>query len=130
MTMKTERMTVEEMTIMQEYVLIPHMLTMVNNAIDDLKHSKGFMNPLYLVAAYRLYDLIERDRKRLRREMDRRRISIMPDDQRDMVIYHKVICRGYEERFGVIREVMRSRIRVKMTEYMEKIDKMLSRLAT
>ncbi|UUZ85840.1 hypothetical protein LJK88_21675 [Paenibacillus sp. P26] len=41
------------------------------------------------------------------------------DEQIDLVIYHKIICRGYEERFGMVRDVVRSEISIRLTKYLE-----------
>lgn len=119
----------EELRMVQDYLILPHMLTMVGNAIDEIKHSTGFMNRLFLAVTYKLYDEIERDRRQLKRELDLRNIRVTADEQVDLVVYHRIYCRGYEDKFGMVREVMRSRIRVKMTEYMREIERMLKRAA-
>lgn len=121
----SKRMTEEEIGMVQDYLILPHMLTMVNNSIEDVKHSSSYMNRLFLAASYKLYELIERDKRRLKRELDQRNIRIMADEQVDLVIYHRIRCRGYEDKFGIVREVMRARIRVKMTEYMREIERLL-----
>lgn len=119
------QMSEEEIGLIQEYLILPHMLIMVGNSIEDIKHSRNYMNRLFLAVVYKLYDMIERDKRRLKRELDHRNIRIAADEQVDLVLYHRIHCRGYEERFGMVREVMRSRIRVKMTEYMREIEWLL-----
>lgn len=56
-----------------------------------------------------------------RRSLSKRRIRLLSDEQVDLVLYHKYICRGYEERFGIVREVMRAEISVKFSGYISKI---------
>jgi len=121
----SKRMTEEEIGMVQDYLILPYMLTMVSNSIEDVKRSTSYMNRLFLAAGYKLYELIERDKRRLKRELDRRNIRVAADEQVDLVIYHRVHCRGYEDKFGMVREVMRARIRVKMTEYMREIERLL-----
>jgi len=126
---QSNRPSEEELRMVQDYLILPHMLTMVENSIDEIKHSKGFMNRLFLAVTYKLYDEIERDRRNLKRELDHRNIRVTADEQVDLVVYHRVHCRGYEDKFGMVREVMRSRIRVKMTEYMKEIERTLKQAA-
>lgn len=119
------RLSDEELRMVQDYLILPYMLTMVDNGIDEIEQSRAFMNRLFLAAALRLREAIERDKRRLKKELDHRNIKVMIDEQVDLVIYHRIYCRGYEDKFGMVREVMRSRIRVKMTEYMREIELLL-----
>jgi len=119
----------EELRMVQDYLILPHMLTMVENSMDEIKHANGFMNRLFLAVAYKLHNMIEQDRRRLKRELDGRSIRVAADEQVDLVIYHRIHCRGYEDKFGMVREVMRSRIRVKMTAYMREIEQTLKHAA-
>jgi hypothetical protein len=115
----------EELRMVQDYVILPHMLTMVDNGIEELKQSGKFMNRIFLAGALRLRESIERDRRRLKKELDHRNIKVVADEQVDLILYHRIYCRGYQDKFGMVREVMRSRIRVKMTEYMREIELLL-----
>ncbi|MBB6675509.1 hypothetical protein [Cohnella nanjingensis] len=122
---KSGHPTPEELTLIRDYVLLPHMMTMVQKGIDDMRNSTGVLKRLYLLSAQVLMNHISRDLYELRRELSRRSIRIVGDEQVDLVVYHRYICRGYEERLGIVREVMRAEISVRLAKYMGEISRLL-----
>jgi hypothetical protein len=121
----SNRPTTEELTMVRDYVLMPHMLTMVQKAADEIKNSSNILRRHFMVSTQILMDRITKDMYLLRKELTRRNIKVVADEQVDVVIYHKIICRGYEERFGMIREVVRSEISVRLTNYLNEMSKLL-----
>lgn len=117
--------TPEELIMIRDVILLPHMLTMTQRSIDDSKLSGNFMSQLHILATQAIMDMISKDLYALRRELSQRRIRLLNDEQVDLVLYHKYICRGYEERFGIVREVMRAEISVKFGGYISKIKSLL-----
>ncbi|MFC3802742.1 hypothetical protein [Cohnella sp. GCM10012308] len=117
--------TTEEMVMIRDVILLPHMLTMAQKSIDDSKLSGNFMSQLHIAATQAIMDMISKDLYALRRELSQRRIRILSEEQVDLVIYHRYVCRGYEERFGIVREVMRAEISVKFGTYISKIKNIL-----
>lgn len=117
--------TSEELKLIRDYVLLPHLLTMVQKNIDDVEHSSGILKRLLLAASQLLMNKITKDMYAMRRELSRRNIKVIHDEQVDLVVYHRFICRGYEERFGIIREVMRAEISVRLTKYIGEIMQMM-----
>lgn len=115
------RPTEEELFMIRDCILLPHMLTMVQKSIDDIENHSNLLKQLYLTAGQQLMNLINADLYKLRRELSKRNIKIIKDEDADMVIYHRFICRGYEQRFGMVRDVMRSEISTKLSKYMKEI---------
>lgn len=111
------RPTPEELTMVRDYVLLPHMLTIVEKNIEELKRSSYVMKRPFLAVAEAIASRISRDMYELRRELSRRRIKVVGDEQVDLVVYHRFVCRGYEDRLGIVREVMRSEISVRLAKY-------------
>ncbi|GAA3406767.1 hypothetical protein ACFFNY_24830 [Paenibacillus hodogayensis] len=118
---KATHPTTEELTMIRDYVLLPHMLTMVQRSIDDIKNSTNILKRLYLLSAEVVMSSINRDLYDLRRELSRRSIKIHGDEQVDMVVYYRYVCRGYEERIGIVREVMRSEISMRLAKYVSEV---------
>ncbi|WP_127586027.1 hypothetical protein [Paenibacillus koleovorans] len=119
---KTSSMpTEEEYHMIRDYVLLPYMLTMVQKGVDELQGSTGVLKKLHLVTSKLVMDRISEDIYHLRREMSRRNIKVLQDDQVDLVVYYKYICRGYENKMGFVREVMRSEISKRFTAYIQGI---------
>ncbi|MDG0808440.1 hypothetical protein [Cohnella rhizosphaerae] len=117
--------TTEEMVMIRDVILLPHMLTMAQRSIDDSKRSGNFMSQLHIAATQAIMDMISKDLYALRRELGQRRIRILSDEQVDLVIYHRYVCRGYEERFGIVREVLRAEISTRFGGYISRIKTLL-----
>jgi hypothetical protein len=109
--------TAEERTMIRDYILLPHMEKMVQKSIVDVEYSTNILKRLYLIAGQKILDQIVKDLYRLRRELKKRNIKILTEEQLDLVVYHRYYCRGYEERFGMTRDVMRSEISLQLTKY-------------
>ncbi|CAH0120128.1 MULTISPECIES: hypothetical protein [unclassified Paenibacillus] len=116
-----KRPTEDELIMIRDCILLPYMLSMVQKSIEDIENRSNLLKQLYLTAGRVLMNRISADLYRLRRELSRRNIKIMNDEQADMVIYHRFICRGYEERFGMVRDVMRSEISIRLSKYVKEL---------
>lgn len=121
------RPTTEELTMIRDYVLLPHMLSMVEKAAEEIKHSSNILRRHFLVSAQILMEKISKDMYALRRELTKRNIKVISDEQIDLVMYHKIICRGYEERFGMVRDVIRAEISVRLTKYLDELTSLLTK---
>ena len=42
---------------------------------------------------------------------------MLADEQDEFITYYKILCRGYQERFGLTRDVMRIEISLRLTKY-------------
>lgn len=115
------RPTPEEFTMIRDYVLLPHMLTMVQKCVDDINNSSYLLKNLFVATSQEVMNRISKDLYEIRRELKRRNIKIINDEQVDTVIYYHFVCRGYQERFGIVREVMRAEISVRFTKYLKEI---------
>lgn len=119
------RPTTEELTMIRDFILLPLMLNMVQKAADEIKNSTNILRRHFWFSTQILMNRIENDMYLLRKELTRRNIKVMTEEQVDLVVYHKIICRGYEERFGMVRDVVRSEISVRLTKYLNEMSKLL-----
>lgn len=103
--------------MLRDYILLKYMEQMVQNSLGDIKHSTNILKRLYLMAGNALLERIKQDQYRMRRELKQSNIKILGDDQTDFVIYHQINCRGYTERFGLTRDVMKAEIGLQLTKY-------------
>ena len=99
------RPTAEEFTMIRDYILLPHMLTMVQRSFDELQRSSILMKRLYLLSTKVILDKISKEKFDLGRELKKRSIRVFDDETADTVIYYRFFCRGYEEQFGIVRDV-------------------------
>lgn len=110
-------LTTEERIMVRDYILLPHMEKMIQKSIANLESASNVLNRLYLAAGHKVLISVAEDYYRLRSELKKRNIRVVSEEQEDMIIYHKCYYRGYEERFGMTRDVMRSEISVRLTKY-------------
>jgi hypothetical protein len=120
------RPTEQEMKMIRDSILLPYMLSMVDKSLQDIEYHSNLLKPLYLTAGQVVRRRINDDLHRLRRELSRRNIRIFGEEQEDMIVYHRFICRGYEERFGMVRDMVRSEISLRLTRYLKEIAGCLS----
>jgi hypothetical protein len=68
-----------------------------------------------------LIDAITKDLFELKKELRNRRIKIWEGFHTDMVIYHHYVVRGYQYKFGIVREVLKAQMEIRLGEYVQKI---------
>ncbi|WP_123039985.1 hypothetical protein [Cohnella candidum] len=117
--------TPEELKMIRDYVLLPHLLTILQNSLEEVQHSTNVMKKVFAALTQLIMNRVTKDMYQVKRELSRRNIKILNDEQADMVVYHRFVCRGYEDRFGMVREVMRSEISVRLTNYISEIAALL-----
>jgi len=117
--------TPEELTMVRDYVLLPHLLTILQNSLEEIQNSPNVLKRVFASITQLLMNRVTKDMYNIKRELSRRNIKILNDEQVDLVVYHRFVCRGYEDRFGIVREVMRSEISVRLTKYISEISTLL-----
>jgi hypothetical protein len=110
-------LTGEERTMIRDLILLPHIDTMVAKSLRELDHSSSILKRAYRMAGEAIQRRVMQDTYQLQKEMKQRNIRFIPDEQDDFVVYHKVFCRGYQDRFGLTRDVMRTEISLRLTQY-------------
>lgn len=109
--------TKEELTMIRDIIMLPHMLTLSDKSLQDVQRSSNMFKDLFARAVQLIMDRIGKDLHRLRRELRNRNIKIYDDETHDGIIYHRYVCRGYEERFGIMREALRSEMSFRFAKY-------------
>lgn len=113
--------TSEERLLLRDYILLLHIETMVQKSLSETEYSVNILKRLYLMAGQYIIEKVTRDQHRLRKEMKQRNIRILQEEQSELVVYYRYYCRGYEERFGITRDVMRSEISLRLTRYVAEL---------
>lgn len=114
---KGNLITTEERTMLRDYILLPHIEKIVERSIADVEHTTTVLKRAFLMAGQKILDRVAQDLHGLRRDLKQRNIRILNEEQSDLVVYHRYYCRGYEDRFGMTRDVMRSEISMKLARY-------------
>ncbi|MFC3748696.1 hypothetical protein [Paenibacillus sp. GCM10012306] len=114
--LQTGRITTEELTMIRDAIMFPYMLTMCDKSLQDLRNSTHLFKQLFEQVIQIIMNYITKDLSKINRELRQRNIKIFSDETHDGIIYHRYVCRGYEDQFGIVREVLRSEISVHFTK--------------
>jgi hypothetical protein len=113
--------TAEELTMIRDLIMYPHMLTMSDKSLQEIKRSPNLYKRFFEQFIQLLMDRISKELFSLRRELKNRNIKVFDDETVDGIIYHRYVCRGYENKFGIVRETLRSEISNRLTKYASEI---------
>ncbi|MEJ9164855.1 hypothetical protein, partial [Paenibacillus graminis] len=100
--------TIEERTMVRDLILLPYIDTMVGKNLKEMELSSSILKRAYLMAGQAIQRRIMQDTYQLQKELKQRNIKVLADEQDEFILYYKVFCRGYQERFGLTRDVMRT----------------------
>jgi hypothetical protein len=111
------RPTQEDVSLIRDYILLPHIMTMVDRSREEVERSSNPLRDLMSRFMIIMLDTINADLVKIRITMSKSSIKVWEDEHAGDVLYYRYKCRGYEERFGMMREVMRAEISVRLKEY-------------
>ncbi|MBB6732676.1 hypothetical protein [Cohnella zeiphila] len=116
-----QRQTEDERFLVRDYIVLPHMLTIADNSQRGNQSTANPLRSLIDIFLQTLMNRISGEMQSIVRELTRRNIRVSQDEHVDDIYYYQVRCRGFVEKVGYTREVMRSEIRVKMKKLTEEI---------
>ena len=111
----------EELEMIRDHILLPIMLTMVEKNGKDLQLSPSTLQKLYIAVAQMMLNHIHSDLSKVNKALRASQIKVFQDDHEDDGLHYRFICRGYEDKFAMMREVVKANISVKMSEYIRRL---------
>ncbi|AIQ47622.1 hypothetical protein R70723_18285 [Paenibacillus sp. FSL R7-0273] len=118
-------LTNAERTMVRDLILLPYIDTMVSKSIEEIERSGNMLTKMYLMAGRYIQSRVMQDTYRLQKELRQRNIKVLADEQEDFLMYYKIFFRGYQERFGLTRDIMRTEISLKLTRYTSELGAVL-----
>ena len=115
------RITGDELTMIRDSIMYPFMLTMCERAKEDAQRSGRMFAPYFARLIELIMDDITRDLSAVRMEFRKRQIKVWDGNTIDGVLYYEYICRGYRDKFGVVREALRSEIAIRLGQYSARV---------
>jgi hypothetical protein len=109
--------TKEELLMIRDSIFLPIILDIAQKNRQQVERTTWTFKQLFEKILLGYMDLVTQELARVKRELKIRNIRVFEDGQRDQILYHRFICRGYEERFGMIKEVVRAEISVRMGKF-------------
>jgi len=117
----TGRVTSDELTMIRDSIMYPHILTMCDKSLNEVRRTPNLFKRQFGQFIQLIMDKVSREMFALRRELRGRNIKVFEDETVDGIIYHRYVCRGYEEKFAIVRETLRSEISVRLARYSAEI---------
>lgn len=111
------RLNADERTMVRDLILLPYIDTMVGKSILEIERGQNVLQRAYLLAGRAIQKRVMKDIYELRKELKKRNIKVVEAEIEDFLIYHTIFCRGYQERFGITRDELRTQISLRLTRY-------------
>jgi hypothetical protein len=109
--------TEEELKLIRSFALLPIVLTIVESNYLSMDNTSSPLKKLYITATQILMNRIHGDLVEVRKALKERGIKVYEDEKNDGTIRFRFICRGYEDSFAMIRDVVRAEISVRISRY-------------
>lgn len=111
--------------MVRDLILLPYIETMVSKSIKQIELSGNVLSRAYTTTGRYIQKRVIQDVIHLRRELKQRNIKFVEDMQDDFVMHHMIYFRGYQQRFGLTRDVMRTEISLRLTRYTAELGSVL-----
>jgi CTP synthase (UTP-ammonia lyase) len=116
---QVQKPTEEEHEMILNSILLPMMLTMIERNGKEFEVSTNMLRRYYIAATQILMNRIHAEMVKNKNELKARKIRVFEDIRPDDDLHYKYLCRGYEYPFSVMRDVVKSRISIKLGEYVK-----------
>jgi len=113
----------EELELIRDYVLLPIMLTIVEKNKMEIALSSYSLKNLYVIASQVLMRKILLDLTAVKKSLKERNIKVFEEERIDSAVHYRFVCRGYEDKFAMMRDVIRAEISMKLAKYISDIFK-------
>ncbi|WP_192894626.1 hypothetical protein [Paenibacillus contaminans] len=118
MTTRPNLPTREEVYAIRDSILLPMMLTICEKNLRELEFDRQPMTQLYIVTVNALMNRINADLTTVKKLLRSGGIKVVEDDRvAEAMIYYRFFCRGYNDIFGMTRDVVKAEISVRMGKY-------------
>jgi hypothetical protein len=109
----------EELELIRDYCLMPMLLDIVEKNRKDMEFANHSLKRLYIKAAEALAKKIHVDLYEIRKELKRIncRVNEMKDKYDPAAVHFEFWLRGYHNEFGLMKEVVRSEMSVRLADY-------------
>jgi len=115
----------DELTMIRDGVVLPHILSMLHHGIEQVKGSNLVLKELHARCLEIIVFAVTKDHYALKKKLAGRNIRIANKETDDDIFYYNYVCRGYESRFGITREVLRSEIGQRLAKYTNELKSMM-----
>ncbi|WP_438432076.1 hypothetical protein [Gorillibacterium sp. sgz500922] len=111
--------TASEQQLVKHYVLLPVLLTMLQQDIDTIRDSSVRISLPHVVVIQRMMDSVREDLARIRGKLGLAGIRIYSEDKNADGISCRYVCRGYRETYRISRAEVKTEIGLLAGRYVE-----------
>lgn len=113
--------TTEDITLIRDKAVLDNLQIMVERNLQGIKGSSYLLTRMYVAVTQLILNRINADLRQLRQDMRQRRIKITGEDHQDDILHFNFVCRGYQDRFGVMRETLRTEMSLRLGQYVKAV---------
>lgn len=115
--------------MLRDNIILLMMLNMIDLNRKQLEGSFNTLKPLFLMATDRLVDLINADIIAIKKHFRFAKIKWWEHGMSDenFILSYRYICPGYEDTFGMTRDVAKTQLSIKFGEYFARVFEHLRR---
>lgn len=117
--------TMDELVMIRDYIVFPHIVQMIQKSREDMSIAQISLKGLIIRCLDIIMQRVTNDFYTLKRELKMKTIKVIEEETNDGILYYRYYCRGYDEKFGIARETLRSQIIDMMTKYTNEIGSQL-----
>ncbi|MDQ1913202.1 hypothetical protein RAC89_22660 [Paenibacillus sp. GD4] len=113
--------TQKELELMRDFIILPVALGIVEKKRRETEMSSLTLKILYSAAAKVLVKSIQEDVQQSRKALVEKQIRVFEDSKDASEIVYRYVCRGYENRFVMTKDYMRSEVSVRIERYVRNL---------
>lgn len=120
------REKIEDLVLIRDNVVLSNLFVMLQKNGADLEINRSILNKAYAMAGRYVEDRVLEDSKANRAALASRGVKIHREEHQDnFIVYYHYTCRGYTDKFGVTRDVLRSEISWRLAGYISELGQAL-----
>lgn len=116
---------VEDYELVREHAILQNLFIMLQKSGSDMKFMKNLLERAYSMAGRIIEDMVLEDSKANRTALKERFMKIHQENTMILSSIYQFTCRGFKDEFGVTRNVLRTEISLRLSQYIAELGKML-----
>ncbi|OPH61857.1 hypothetical protein BC351_01035 [Paenibacillus ferrarius] len=121
----SNRPTAEEIDKARELALLEILRDIVCNNRDDLKLSSMTLKSLYVSTTDAVIDDINNDIRKIKLLLKQSEANLSKERSNENELSYVLHCRGYTEKFSILKGTAKPELGVLLKKYVQKIEKLL-----
>ncbi|MCD1257885.1 hypothetical protein B5M42_003395 [Paenibacillus athensensis] len=113
--------TQEDLRLVRSCVLLPMMIGIVESNGRGMESSSYPLKTLYINATQILLNRLYDELAQVKRTLKERHIHIREEEHLDGAIHYRLVCRGYEDRLTLLRDIARAEIGARIGQHIHAI---------